>query len=217
MKIGAVSWVKKGTYLENAKILERHVDFVELLVFSWDKETRKAISEQLAGLERLDLFYTVHLPTDIIENCHDAYSFFQKESLPIRNFTLHPIKGWEDFVKNKNDVVLENLTDNFPVFERMAIDIGHLKISASEELLLGNPKLLAVKELHLHGVISCKDHKSLNKQTIEYLLKLNKRYEVLEKAFNNEDFLVNFEIYDYSKLLLSIRRFKSEIINFKEC
>ncbi|MCX5781398.1 MAG: hypothetical protein NT145_01655 [Elusimicrobia bacterium] len=209
MKIGSVSWIKRGTYLENAKALERYVDFVELLIFSWDSDLKRQLTEQLDGLRKLDVFYTVHLPADTIENCRKAYSFFRKADLPVKNFTLHPLTGWEDFIKDKNDVALENLIDNCPVFERMAIDIGHLKISGKEELVLGSAKLQSVKELHLHGVISGKDHSTLNKQTIKYVHELTKRHRVLEKAFGRKDFLVNFEIFDFPKLLVSLKRFKS--------
>jgi len=206
MKIGSASWIVKGTYLDNSIILNKHVDFVELLVYTWDKGLKELFVKELPKMKQLSIFYTVHLPLDKIDNCREAYTFFKESGFPVKSYTLHPLKGWEKFIHNKPDVILENLIDICEPFERMCLDIGHLKISKKEDFLLTNPTLKVIKEIHIHGIVRNKDHNLLNYPTLNYIEDLGKRYPVLGKALNRDNTLLNFEIFDIKKLLVSLRR-----------
>jgi len=212
MKIGSASWIVKGTYLENSTILAKHVDFVELLVYTWNRELGELLSKEFPKLKKLSLFYTVHLPLDNIANCREAYSFFKESGFPARSYNLHPLKGWEEFICDKPDVILENLIETCAPFERMCLDIGHLKLSKTEEYLLTNPALKTIKEIHIHGIVRNKDHNVLNVQTLNYIGELKKRYPVFAKSLSAGNTLLNFEIFDIKRLLISLGRIKTDEI-----
>jgi hypothetical protein len=212
MKIGSVSWVKKGTYLENARLLEKHVDFVELLVYTWDENLKTLLEKELPGLKGLDLFYTVHMPMDNIRNCAAAYIFFKQNRLPIKHFVLHPIPGWKSFIEGKSDVTLENMIDIHKVYERMTLDVGHLYLSGKDEEVLGDKRLKKIKEVHLHGISRSKDHRKLNAGTLRYLGRMKAKHKILKAALSSPGIYVNFEIFNYKRLLESIRIFKREYV-----
>ncbi|MBN1823134.1 MAG: hypothetical protein JW803_02320 [Endomicrobiales bacterium] len=208
MKIGSTSWVSKNNYLENCKLLEGRVDFAELLIYMWDRNLEKEFCSQIDGLGKLELFYTVHLPLGNISECEKAYKFLRTTDLDIRNYVLHPHDGWQGFIEGKKDVVLENTIEAYPAYERMVIDIGHLKLSGSEDAVLNDTAVKEIREMHIHGVGEGKDHRTLDRQTIEYVSGLVEKYEILERAMKKEDFLLNFEVFDYEKLMRSLWRFK---------
>jgi hypothetical protein len=70
------------------------VDFVELLVYTWDREIRAKVASWLDGLAALDLEYTVHLPADDVQGALAAARFFEESGFPLLNMTLHPLPGW---------------------------------------------------------------------------------------------------------------------------
>jgi len=213
MKIGSASWIKRGTYLDNSEALEKRVDFVELLIYTWDRDLEKILENELPRLRNLSLFYTVHLPLDNMENCQKAYYFFKEKGFPVKSFTLHPLKGWERFIREKRDVILENLIDVCVPFERMCLDIGHLTLSKKEDFLLHSSDLKIIKEFHIHGVVRHKDHCVLNVPMMNYVAGLKKRYPVVESALARTGTLMNFEIFDLKKLLISLRRLKANEIS----
>ena len=139
MYVGTVSYLFPGDYAENALVVENIVDFVELLIYKWDKDLKSLIKKNLNVLNNLDLFYTIHLPLNSIEEVKKAYTFFKEQQLNIKQFVLHPIKGWEEFIKDKEDVVLENLIFKHEIYKKMVIDTGHLYLSSKEDFFL-NPK-----------------------------------------------------------------------------
>jgi len=212
MKIGSASWIIKGTYLENSIALEKRVDFVELLVYTWDHGLKELLTEELPRLNELSLTYTVHLPLNGIAKCIDAYSFFKDSGFPVKSYTLHPHRGWEKFMHNKPDVLLENLIDICIPFERMCLDIGHLKLSKKEDFLLSSGDLKTINEFHIHGVVGKKDHCVLNSSIMRYIGELKERYPVVKNALNKRNTLMNFEIFDLKRLLISLRRLKSNAI-----
>lgn len=200
MKIGSVSWVVPGTYLENARALEPHVDFVELLVYTWNDDLAAMLDSELPGLAALDLFYTVHMPTDTMENSRKAYEFFKQRRFPIRNHTLHPLEGWQDFIAGKTDVTLENLIERWPAWDHMTLDVGHLML-ADDQGFLRHPRLRSIKEVHLHGVRGKKDHCTLNKRSLRFF----------ERALNDQphlftmnELLLNFEVFNFDQLKRSL-------------
>jgi hypothetical protein len=209
MKFGCVSWIYPGTYYENAVLVAKLVDFIELLVYTWDKEISDLLSSELDDLLKLKVFYNVHLPTDNIQNCSMAYDFFRDHKFPIRNYVLHPLDGWQLFIKNKPDVTLENLIDSVDVYKNMTIDIGHLMLSKSGEEIFLSKGIKEIREFHVHGLNGGKDHELLDDNTINYIAKLAGKYKLVGEGFKNNDIMINFEIFDYDKFLKSIRRFKN--------
>jgi hypothetical protein len=208
MKIGAVSWIQKGTYFENARLLASHVDYVELLVHTWDTATKNLLEKELPLLRTLPLAYSVHLPSDTIYKCREAYTFFHAHRFPVQNFVLHPLAGWQNFIAGKNDISLENLIDTYPLYQRMTIDVGHLILARTFPLLaLNNTARLRIVSLHVHGVWKGKDHCILNNQTVNYIRDLRRLAPAFAAAMDNT--LVTFEVFNYQKLLKSIRRFKN--------
>ncbi|MGA2091396.1 MAG: hypothetical protein ABSH12_08075 [Endomicrobiales bacterium] len=208
MKIGAASWVQKGTYFENAQLLASNVDYVELMVHTWDASTKTLLEKELPLLRTLPLEYSVHLPSDTIFKCREAYQFFHAHRFPVQNFVLHPLVGWQNFIAGKNDISLENLIDTYPLYQRMTIDIGHLVLARAFPLLaLNNSSRLRIVSLHIHGVWKGKDHSTLNDRTISYIRDLRRLAPAFATAMDNTS--VTFEVFNYQKLLKSIRRFKN--------
>ena len=64
MKLGTTSWLTGGDFLADARLVAGRVDFVELLVYTWDREMQARVAASLDALAALDLEYTLHLPTD---------------------------------------------------------------------------------------------------------------------------------------------------------
>ena len=73
--VGTTSWIEPGTYYQNARLLAGKVDFVELLVYIWDKEVERLFKKEVPLLKGLNLKYAVHLPTDNLDYCREAYAF----------------------------------------------------------------------------------------------------------------------------------------------
>ena len=94
MKLGTTSWLIGENFLDNARLVEGQADFLELLVYTWDAPWRAKVSRWLEGLAGLNLEYTVHLPTDTVENALEAARFFAESGFPLLNMTLHPLDGW---------------------------------------------------------------------------------------------------------------------------
>jgi hypothetical protein len=94
MKLGTTSWLTGENFLDNARLVAGQVDFVELLVYTWDREIRAKVASWLDGLAALDLEYTVHLPADDVQGALAAARFFEESGFPLLNMTLHPLPGW---------------------------------------------------------------------------------------------------------------------------
>ena len=96
MKLGTTSWLTGANFLENARLVEDRVDFVELLVYTWNPVMRGQVASWLDRLAALDLEYTVHLPTDDPMGSLAACRFFVEAGFPLLNLTLHPMPGWRN-------------------------------------------------------------------------------------------------------------------------
>lgn len=171
--IGTTSWLIPGTYYENARIVSEIVDFVELLVFTWDEETRNLLNSEVKKLssltEKHGLLYTVHLPTDNIENVKEAYSFLSKSGLKIINYVLHPISGIDRLLSiHGKEISLENLRDMIVLHENLTLDIGHHLLGEK----LPRRYIKKVKEVHLMGVSEKEDHLKLNEETLQELKRI---------------------------------------------
>jgi hypothetical protein len=212
MKFGCVSWIRPGTYYENAVIIAKHVDFIELLIYTWGEGVLHLLLKELDNLKKLNVFYNVHLPTDTIHNCKWAYDFFITHNFPIRNYVLHPLDGWLDFIRNRPDVTLENLIESSEPYKSMTLDIGHLMLSSNGEIILTSPIIEEIEEFHIHGVDGGKDHELLNENSINYLATLTDKYKIVQKSLNNDNVMINFEIFSYDKFLKSIQRFKNAFL-----
>ena len=194
MKIGSASWVEPGTYYHNARLLAGKVDFVELLVYTWDEETKTLLKREIPLLKKLDIAYTIHLPTDKLICCRKAYSFLASSGLKILNFTLHPLPGWEGFIAGKEDVSLENLVERYPLYSRMTLDIGHSLLAGLDPIYFSGAE---IKEVHVHGVNNGRDHQEVTEKELDCL-----------KNFWKDDLLVNIEVFELKTLVNSLRRIK---------
>ena len=63
MKLGTTSWLTGGDFLADARLVAGRVDFVELLVYTWDREMQARVAASLDALAALDLEYTTCPPT----------------------------------------------------------------------------------------------------------------------------------------------------------
>jgi hypothetical protein len=201
MKIGSTSWMEPGTYYHNARLLAGQVDFVELLVYTWDEETKTLLKREIPLLKNLDIAYTVHLPTDKLTYCKKAYSFLASSGLKILNFTLHPLPGWEDFIFGKKDVSLENLEDSYPLYARMTLDIGHSILAGLDLKYFSD---VEIKEIHISGVNGGKAHQEVTEKELTCL-----------KDFRSDNLLVNVEVFELKTLVNSLKRIKKWQSQFK--
>lgn len=203
MKIGSTSWMEPGTYYHNAQLLAGKVDFVELLVYTWDEETKTLLKREIPLLKNLDIAYTVHLPTDRLTYCKKAYSFLVSSGLKILNFTLHPLRGWEGFIADKEDVSLENLVEHYPLYSRMTLDIGHSLLAGLDLKYFSGVK---IKEIHISGVDDGRDHQEVTGKELDCL-----------KNFRSDNLLVNVEVFELKTLVNSLRRIKKWQNQFRSC
>ena len=190
MKLGTTSWLTGENFLDNARLVAGRVDFVELLVYTWDKPMRAKVASWLDGLAALDLEYTLHLPTDRAENALAAADFFTACGFPLLNMTLHPLPGWRN-ASWPHLVALENLIDRIEFHHRLTFDLTHS--------LLGSPLPSQyhphIVELHLSGTDGRIDHLPLDEATLQAALPLLRK-----------DLLVCFEIFDPDEALAAIDR-----------
>lgn len=197
--IGTTSWLFPGTYYENARSAAQKVDFVELLVYQWDEETYKLLSQEIGGLMELKhqgLLYTVHLPTNNIWDAKRAFEFFENSELDIIGYVLHPLDGFKNFKWNKR-VAVENMLEKVEAYDKMVFDIGHHMLGEKFP-----PEYLDnVIEIHLMGVSGNQDHLKLNENTLQELCLLfgNKLYSVP---------YICFEIFDMELLEDSLKIWK---------
>lgn len=188
MKLGTTSWLIGENFLDNARLVEGRVDFLELLVYTWDDEWRAKVSRWLEGLAGLDLEYTVHLPTDTVANALAAARFFVESGFPLLNMTLHPLDGWRALAWPQL-TSMENLTNRVEFHPRYTFDLTHS--------LLGQPLpahyLPHIVELHLSGTDGDLDHLPLDAHTLE-----------LARPLLRREMLVCFEIFDPEDALAAV-------------
>ncbi len=195
MRTGSTSWIKGPGFLENSRLLEGMVDFVELLVYTWDDDICHRLFREMVPLMDLDLDYTVHLPTDSAENAYRAMMFFEDSRFPILNHVLHPLPGWRAYPWNGN-VSVENLIDIVEPYHRMVFDVGHHMTG------LNFPDGLAsrIVEVHLMGAGAGTDHCPLDTEAMKTAL-----------PYLSNGMLVNFEVFDMDGLKESLRVFREYV------
>ena len=193
MKLGTTSWLTGENFLDNARLVEGQVDFVELLVYTWDREMRGKVGSWLDGLAALDLAYTVHLPTDEAAGALAAARFFAESGFPLLNMTLHPLPGWQE-VEWPPLVAMENLIDRVEFHPRFTFDLTHS--------LLGKPLpghfRPHIVELHLSGTDGRTDHLPLDEQTLQRAV-----------PYLDSEMLVCFEIFDLEDALWAVDRVRT--------
>lgn len=199
--IGTTSWLVPGTYYENARLVAQIVDFVELLVYTWDEKTIQLIHSEIDKLnsltEKFDLFYTVHLPTDNAENAISAYDYFSKSKLKILNYVLHPMDGAQNLLyKHAKQISLENLKEKIEYHQNMTFDVGHHILGKK----FPREFVKNVKEIHLMGVTENKDHLRLNERALNEVKNLFK--EKIKKVP-----LLCFEVFDIKDMIDSVNFF----------
>ena len=105
MIIGATSWQIRGTYLENVEHIKDELEFCELLVYTWNKNTSDLLEKEIKKILKL-IDISVHLPTDTLENARKAFEFFKE--FKCINMTLHPFVNF----KKLADFYFTTLADN---------------------------------------------------------------------------------------------------------
>jgi hypothetical protein len=195
MKLGTTSWLTGEDFLDNARLVAGRVDFVELLVYTWNQEMRTKVVSWLDGLAGLDLEYTVHLPTDDAAGALAAAQFFVESGFPLLNMTLHPMPGWQQ-LDWPELVALENLTHRVEFHSRITFDLTHS--------LLGTPLPVDfyphIVELHLSGTDGRSDHLALDTNTLEQATTVLR-----------DDMLVCFEIFDLHDALQAADMLRSTL------
>lgn len=199
MKIGTTSWLVPGTYLENVKLVANKVDFVELLVFTWDKDTREILKREIEELHYIsqlnDLEYTVHLPTDNICNVNEALDFFENSKLNISNYIVHPLDGVETILEESKKIAVENLKNDILIHDRTVFDIGHhfSGMHVNEKFLKN------AIEFHIMGFTCDKDHLKLDIDSLNISKSFMKFMPNLEyicfEVFNLNDFLYSLKVW----------------------
>lgn len=206
--IGTTSWLVPGTYYENARLVAQFVDFVELLVYTWDNDTRSLLESELRKLNHLTemygLKYTVHLPTDNFENVKKALDFLEGK-LEIINYVVHPYNSneFEEFLRTFEKVSVENLKERVYYSDRMVFDTGHHLTGEKVEL----NKVKKINEIHLMGVKDDKDHLNVNEDTLNTLHGI-----FADELFNVE--LLCFEVFsmkDFIESLVTWQRWKERL------
>ncbi len=187
--IGSTSWMIPGTYLDNARILENIVDFMEFLVYEWNEKTKRMLFKEMPSLLELNLKYTVHLPLNSARDAKKAFDFFEDAKFPVLNYVLHPMNGWKNFEWNEK-IAVENLKDKIEFHDRMVFDIGHHLLG----LKFPNEFKDKIVEAHLMGVRNGVDHIKLDQKTAQI---------AMEFVRNNS--IVNFEIFSLEDLKSSIK------------
>jgi hypothetical protein len=162
MKLGTTSWLTGGNFLDNARLVVGQADFVELLVYTWDREMRAKVAGWLDGLADLQLEYTVHLPTDTASGAYAAAAFFVDSGFPLLNMTLHPLPGWRQFDWPPS-VALENMIDRVEDHRRMTYDLTHSLLGVPFPAHLHS----RIVELHLSGTDGSIDHLPLNDEILQ--------------------------------------------------
>ena len=188
MKLGTTSWLIGENFLDNARLVAGKIDFLELLLYTWNDQWQAKVEGWLTPLAALDLAYTVHLPMDSAENAWNAARFFAAGSFPLLNMTLHPLTGWRDF-QWPPLTALENLIDQVEFYPRYTFDLTHSLLG----LPLPESYYPHIVELHLSGTDGKKDHLPLDADTLQRALPLL-----------TEDRLVCFEIFDPDDALAAV-------------
>ncbi|MGC8821039.1 MAG: cobamide remodeling phosphodiesterase CbiR [Fervidobacterium sp.] len=210
--IGTTSWLIPGTYYENARLVAQLVDFVELLIYTWDEETKELLDKELKSLKKLHekygLVYSVHLPVDTLENVKAVLRYFNEDKngeegldkkLPIINYVVHPFND-SDFLEiiNSNEkIAVENLSQEVINHHRTVFDIGHHLLGKKVD----HSFLENIVEVHVMGVENGKDHKKLNEKTLDEI------YKILRNKFHKVDY-VCFEVFDLNDLIESLKIWK---------
>lgn len=181
MIIGATSWQIRGTYLENVEHIQDELGFCELLVYTWDKDTRSLLSKEIERILKITEI-SVHMPTDNLENCKRAFDFFK--DMDCINMTLHPFDNFKklaDFyfrcLEHTKNISVENLENNLfyefgdylknemeKVF--ITMDYGHLLFDKRSIEAFYNKYGKRIKEIHFHGANEKKAHVYPDKKTI---------------------------------------------------
>ncbi|HWQ22213.1 MAG TPA: hypothetical protein VN478_05760 [Clostridia bacterium] len=191
--IGCTSWLVPGTWLENARVAKGLVDYDELLVASWDAETRSTLEREIPDLLTLDLKYTVHLPYPDASHAWEAYDFFESREFPVLNYVLHPMAHWRDYAWGDR-VALENLKETLEPCERMVFDVGHHLLGKR----VPDEWKSRVVEVHAMGVRDGRDHLALDSATAAVVL-----------PWVADSTLLTFEVFDLDALVTSLHTWEA--------
>jgi len=184
MLIGATSWQICGSYLKNIEDMGENIQFCELLVYTWNKNTEKILSKEIDEIQKR-IKMSVHLPTDKFEHVKSAYEFFK--AYDFINMTLHPFTNFKQFsdfyfrisekesgkkisIENpENDIFFEfcdylkDETSNILI----TMDYGHLLLDNRSIHGFYRRFSEQISEIHFHGANKKKSHCYPEEKTIK--------------------------------------------------
>lgn len=218
MIVGTTSWQIPGTYLENLKILKDEVDFVELLIYSWDEHIQSIIKKESEELFNSDIKLSIHLPTDNMKSIRNVCSYFK--DFNVYRLTMHPFGEIEEFKDTfrycqdifKKRLCVENLEDGkfFEYYNKIkeynpsiTMDWGHLTLlGENPEYFISRVKS-KIREIHFHGIQNGKDHSLPTKEQYKSFIKTYKKYfkdtPVCVELFKLEETLQVVEVLKNAK------------------
>ena len=207
MLIGATSWQICGSYLKNIEDMGENIQFCELLVYTWNKNTEKILSKEIDEIQKR-IKMSVHLPTDKLDHVKSAYAFFKEYDFI--NMTLHPFTNFKQFsdfyfsisekesgkkisIENpENDIFFEfcdylkDETSNILI----TMDYGHLILDNRSIHDFYKRFSEQISEIHFHGANGKKSHCYPKEKTIENFKQFMKEKKIAA------DFPVCIELFN---------------------
>jgi sugar phosphate isomerase/epimerase len=216
MIIGATSWQIPGTYLENLELMYPSVDFTELLVYTWDEQTKALLDEEWEKMLILCPL-SIHLPTDSLTHVREALEYFREKE--VYRLTMHPFLPLEDTLEiylryrqvYQDRLLLENLENG--LFDRMierygtdhfrfTFDVGHYFLLRKDICEFFRAHGNRIGEIHFHGVFDKKDHSFPDEGTFKYFADTVKQYDSLVNV------PVCVELFEWEKTCRAIERLR---------
>ncbi len=177
--ISVPSYVIPGTYLENIEFLrdKETVQAIELLFFSFEKESERLLAEELDGIAAArDRFrFSVHMPDLLEDRCETLIAMIRGIA---DRFIVHvPPIGIDEFGQRLhrwidlfgNVFVMENVAGRAfePATIRLpeiplCLDTGHFLLDGARPADAFDRWMSRAAEVHLHGIAGGKDHVPLS-------------------------------------------------------
>jgi len=210
MMIGATSWQISGSYIKNLEHTGENIQFCELLVYTWSKNTEKILTKEIDEIQKKTMI-TIHLPTDKFDNVKNAYAFFKDQDYI--NMTLHPFINFKEFAdfyfsiceeEKDRKISIEN-PENDLFFEfcdylkkdskniYITMDYGHLLLDKRSIARFYKRFSDQITEIHFHGANEKKSHCYPDQKTIKAFKKFMKETEL------GPDFPVCIELFNMAE------------------
>jgi len=191
MIVGATSWQIPGTYLENVRLIAGHADFVELLIYTWDEDTRRLLDLEWPVMQAVCPL-SIHLPTDSLDHIEAALDYFREKE--VYRLTMHPIPPlgetlylyhrYQEVYPGKlllenleNDYFDRMLTESDPSLLSFTFDVGHFLLLKRDVPTFFQQWRRQIREVHFHGIAGNKDHALPDPDAIRTFKNWMKRFD----------------------------------------